>query len=91
MSGPVVAAIIMRSIGDIEVAHEFAEIAKRRLGQNVPMIVHQHKTVQDDAIGTYRLREDTQKLASIHIILKNSLTFIATVGDMIQRAGKLNS
>ena len=60
------AAIIMRGVGDIEVVHEFAEIAQRRLGQDVPMIIHQHKTVQDDAIGMQR-----------NIILENGSTLIS--------------
>ena len=58
MPGPFMATIIMRGVGDIEVAHEFAEIAQRGLGQDVPMIIHQHKTVQADAIGIYRMREN---------------------------------
>lgn len=58
MPDPFMSAIIVRGLGDSEVAHEFAKIAQGCLGQDVPMIMHQHKSVQDDAIGIYRMRED---------------------------------
>jgi hypothetical protein len=47
--------------------------------------------MEDDPVGAHRLREDSQKLLSVDIILENGLPVIATVGDVVQSAWILNS
>jgi len=44
------AAIKVTGVGDIEVAHKFAEVAERGLHKNVKMIVHENIGVELDGI-----------------------------------------
>lgn len=83
--------IIMWGICNVEMAHEFAKIAQRGLGENMPMIVHQHKSMENNSIRIYRLREDLQKFPSILVILENGFPLIPTVGDMVKGSRILHS
>ena len=69
-------SIVMRSIGDIEMAHELAKVAEDSLQLQMPMIQHQHKTVQLDSVCFNWLRKNIQESKAIHIIAENCFSFI---------------
>ena len=91
MTNAVMAPIIMGGVRNIEVAHEFAKITQGSLGEEVPMICHEHKAMEKNSIGIDRLGENFQEFIPIRIILENSFSLIPAVGDMVQSAGILNA
>jgi hypothetical protein len=91
MADPPVVPVEIGGIGDIEMAHEFAEIALRRLGQQMNMIGHQHKAVYPGRIGGSGFREYLEKFPAVGVIFENGFLLIATVSDMVHGAGKLDA
>ena len=85
------AAVEIRGVGDIEMAHEFGKIAKGRLCQKMIMIGHQDKAVDDHMINIDRLRQYLQEPLPVDIIPENSLPLIAPVGDVINSPRILDS
>ena len=72
-------------------AHEFAKVAQRGLNQEMEVILHQYKTVEDDAVGGDRLRENLQKCNPVDIILTDGLSLVTTVRNMIKSTWILNT
>ena len=91
MAAATVLTIEIGSVGNVEMAHEFAEISKRSFHQQMEMIGHHDIAMQDYVIGLNGFCQDLQKLIAVVIVLKNSLPLIAAIGDMIHCTGILDS
>ncbi len=46
-------------VSDVEVAHEFGKVPKRRLDKQVKMVGHHNVAVELDGVNVYRLVQDS--------------------------------
>ena len=91
MSASPVVTIEPGGVSDIEMAHELAQITGWRLHEEVIMIEHQDKAVENDIIRSKRIRQNSKKLLSVAVAFEDSLSLIATAGNMIDSTGILDS
>jgi len=86
-----VSPVKVASIGDIEVAHKFPEVANRGLKKKVEMVVHKYIATKPDGINLDRLLKYLKHPPSVGIILKDILSFVATARHVINCAGILDA
>jgi len=82
-----VAAVEGVGVGDIEVSHEFAEVAKRGFHQKMEMIAHDDIGIKLDGIDIERRGENAKKFYPIPIILEDVLPFIFPARYVINCSG----
>jgi hypothetical protein len=91
MSHSSVSTVKVAGIGNIEMAHKFPKIAKRRLKKKVEMVVHKYIGIKLDGIDLDRLLKYLKHTISVGIIPEDVLFFIATACYVINCAGILDA
>lgn len=89
MPDAVVSAVEVAGVGDVEVAHEFAQVAERGFNQKMEMVGHQDEAVKPDGIDFHGLRKGIEKILPVCVIFEDFFPFIPTAGDVIECAGVL--
>jgi len=84
-------AVEKSGIGDVEVAHEFAEVAERGLHQKMEMVVHENIGVEFYGIDVQGLEEDAEKRFPVFFTLKDVFSFISPARYVVHRARILDT
>jgi hypothetical protein len=82
--------VIVAGIGDVEVTHEFAEVALGCLYEQMEVVVHENIAVKFDAIYGERLQKYLEKAFPVVVVSEDFAPFIATACNVIHRAVILN-
>ena len=77
-------------VDNIEMAHEFGEIAEGSLGEQMKVVGHQDVAVKLDSVNMKRLGKNLQKALSVTIIFEDVFLFISSAADMVNTARILN-
>jgi len=91
MAASVAATVVIASVGDIEVTHEFGEVAQGCFHQEMEVVGHEDITVELNGINSEGMGEVFEKPPSVEIVSKNSLLFVPPAGDVIHGTGILNA
>ncbi len=81
-----VSAIKEGCVGDIEVAHKFAEVADGSFHKQVKVVGHEDIAVELYCVDVERLTEYLEKSLSVGILPEDVILFISTAGDIIKCA-----
>lgn len=84
-------AVEVTGVGDVEVTHEFAEVAERSFRQKMEVVVHEDISMQFDAIDVQGLKEDAKEGPAVVVILKNVSPFVSAAGNVVYRSRILYS
>jgi hypothetical protein len=91
MACSVVATVVITGVGDIEVTHEFGEIAQGCLYQQMEVVGHDDIAAQLDAVDVEGLDEVFKKASSVGVVFKDVLLFVPSAGDVIHGTGILDA
>ncbi len=89
MSDPVVSAIVVSNVDNIEVPHEFRKVAERGFHQEVEVVRHEDVAMQFDGVDIEGLVQHEKEAASICVIPKDVFLFIAAARDVVNSIGIL--
>jgi len=86
-----VPAIEGTGVGDVEMAHEFAEVAEWCLYQEMKVIAHQDVSMELDGIDVNGLGNEAQENPPVLIVFKDIPPLVATAGYVVNGAGILDA
>ena len=91
MPDPLVSPIVITGVGDVEVAHELAEVGQGGLKKQVEVVCHQDVAVKLDGVDVQGLAEDLEELFPVAVIAEDFSFFIAPASDVIDGVGILDT
>jgi hypothetical protein len=91
MPDPDVSSVVKTGVRDIEVAHEFRQVGKGRLNEQVKVIAHKHIAVKFDGVDVEGLIQLQEEAIPISIVTEDFPLVIATARYMIYGVVILNT
>jgi hypothetical protein len=83
--------VVVVGIGEVEIAHELAQVAQRGLQEKMKVVGHEDIAVELDGVYREGLAEDLKETLAVGVVLIEVFLFITPTGDVVEGAGILDA
>ena len=91
VANPLVPAVKIAGVGDIEIAHEFGKIAEWCFEEEMEVVGHEDVTTELNAVDINRLIQNPQEALAVGVVFVDVFTLVATAGDVVDGAFVLDA
>ena len=88
---PLVASVVVAGVGDIKMAHEFAEIAEGCFNEQVEVVGHEDVAGELDSVDVEGAGEALEEAPPVGVVLEDVFLFIAPARDVVDCSRVLNA